>query len=124
MKTNGRLRIPGALTKGERACIETHPSLGDKILEPLDFRPQEKDIILYHHERWDGKGYPHGLAGEEIPFRCRLLSLADVFEALTSQRPHRPPRPLDDAIIKAQAGTQFDPDLARDFIKLAPCRGA
>lgn len=117
---------PGALTKGERACIETHPSLGDKILEPLDLRPQEKDLILYHHERWDGKGYPHGLAGEEIPFRCRLLSLADVFEALTSERSHRPPRPLDEAltIIEAQAGTQFDPDLAREFIKLAPYPGA
>ena len=117
---------PGALTKGERACLETHPYLGDKILEPLGLTPQEKDIILYHHERWDGKGYPHGLAGEEIPFRCRLLSLADVFEALTSERPHRPPRPLNEAlaIIKAQAGTQFDPELTREFIKLVPYPGA
>ncbi len=65
------------LTKRDWACLETHPSLEDKILEPFDLRPQEKNIILYHHGRWDGKGYPPGLAGEEIPFRCRLLSLAD-----------------------------------------------
>lgn len=112
----------GTLTKGERISIEAHPPLGEKILEPLGLRPQEKEIILHHHERWDGKGYPQGLAGKEIPFSCRLLSLADVFEALTSDRPHRPRKTVDEAltIIQAQAGTQFDPDLVREFIKLAP----
>ncbi len=111
---------PGPLTLEERAVIETHPLIGEKIVEPLGFKSQEKDLILLHHERWDGQGYPHGLKGNSIPYLCRLLALADVYDALSSDRPYRqaftPPEAL--AEIEAQAGRQFDPDLTRKFVQL------
>jgi putative nucleotidyltransferase with HDIG domain len=111
---------PGPLTPEERAIIETHPSIGEKIVEPLGFKSQERDLILLHHERWDGQGYPHGLQGNSIPYLCRLLALADVFDALSSDRPYRqaftPPEAL--AEIEVQAGRQFDPDLTRKFVQL------
>jgi HD-GYP domain-containing protein (c-di-GMP phosphodiesterase class II) len=111
---------PGPLTPEERAVIETHPLIGEKIVEPLGFKSQERDLILLHHERWDGQGYPHGLHGNNIPFLCRLLALADVFDALSSDRPYRqaftPPEAL--AEIEAQAGRQFDPVLTHKFVQL------
>jgi putative nucleotidyltransferase with HDIG domain len=112
---------PGPLTPSERAIIQTHPLIGEKIVEPLGFTSQEKDLILLHHERWDGKGYPRGLQGNSIPFLCRLLTLADVFDALTSNRPYRQAFTVREALeeIEAQAGRQFDPDLSRKFIQLA-----
>lgn len=112
---------PGPLTPTERAIIQTHPLIGEKIVEPLGFTPQEKDLILLHHERWDGQGYPRGLQGRSIPFLCRLLALADVFDALTSDRPYRQAFTVPDALaeIETQAGHQFDPDLSRKFIHLA-----
>jgi HD-GYP domain-containing protein (c-di-GMP phosphodiesterase class II) len=111
---------PGPLTPDERALIETHPLIGEKIVEPLGFRSQEKNLILLHHERWDGKGYPYGLQGSGIPFLCRLLALADVFDALSSDRPYRQAFALPDALaaIEAQAGSQFDPDLTRKFVQM------
>ncbi len=111
---------PGPLTSEERAAIETHPLIGEKIVRPLGLKPPEKEIILLHHERWDGMGYPLGLAGEEIPFLCRLVALADVFDALTSDRPYRRRFPIPKALrkIRDQAGTQFDPDLARKFVRM------
>jgi putative nucleotidyltransferase with HDIG domain len=111
---------PGPLTKEERGIIETHPLIGEKIVEPLGFSPQEKDLILLHHERWDGQGYPHGLQGSNIPYLCRLLSLADVFDALSSDRPYRQAFSTSDALaeIEAQSGRHFDPDLTRQFVQL------
>jgi len=111
---------PGPLTPDERVIIETHPLIGGKIVEPLGLRTQEKDVILYHHERWDGRGYPRGLVGEEIPFTCRLLTLADVYDALTTDRPYRKRCSIPDALeeIRAHAGTQFDPELAREFVDM------
>jgi putative nucleotidyltransferase with HDIG domain len=110
----------GPLTPEERAVIQTHPLIGGKIVEPLGLRPREKDVILYHHERWDGRGYPYGLAGENIPFYCRLLALADVYDALTTDRPYRQRCSIPEALteIQAHGGTQFDPQLAREFVDI------
>jgi putative nucleotidyltransferase with HDIG domain len=111
---------PGPLTPEEREVIETHPRIGEKIVEPLGFNSQEKDLILLHHERWDGNGYPYGLQGNSIPFLCRLLALADVFDALSSDRPYRQAFTTPDALaeVEAQAGRQFDPDLTRKFVQM------
>jgi HD-GYP domain-containing protein (c-di-GMP phosphodiesterase class II) len=114
------LRKPGGLLPEERAAVETHPHLGDEILAPLSLRPQERELILYHHERWDGRGYPRGLAGKEIPFCCRLFALADAYEALTSPRPYRrrfsPAEAQEE--IRSQASRQFDPHLVPEFLAL------
>ncbi len=108
---------PGPLTPEERKVINTHPLIGEKIVEPLGLTSQEKEIILLHHERWDGQGYPRGLAGDDIPFLCRLTALADVYDALTTDRPYRRQFTVGEAVkeIEAHAGRQFDPDLAQEF---------
>ena len=115
---------PGPLTPEERAIIETHPIIGHKIVEPLGLLAQENQIILHHHEAWNGCGYPHGLAQDKIPFLCRVLALADVFDALTSDRPYRPRFSLPDALaeIETQAGRQFDPDLTEKFVHMITSR--
>jgi putative nucleotidyltransferase with HDIG domain len=109
---------PGPLTFEERKIIKTHPLIGKKIVEPLALESQGKEIILLHHERWDGRGYPWGLAGEDIPFLCRLTALADVFDALITDRPYRPRFTMEEAVkeISSQAGRQFDPELTQEFI--------
>lgn len=115
---------PGPLTPEERAIITTHPLIGERIVEPLHLTPREREIILLHHERWDGTGYPRGLAGTEIPFLCRITSLADVYDALVSDRPYRrrftPAAALEE--IEAQAGRQFDPELTARFVALLRAR--
>jgi putative nucleotidyltransferase with HDIG domain len=110
----------GRLTSAERAIIESHPGNGVRIAAPLDLVREEQEIILHHHEQWDGQGYPLGLAGEQIPLLCRLVSLADVFEALTSDRPYRRRLPVQEAlkVIRDQAGSRFDPHLAREFVQM------
>lgn len=110
----------GRLTSGERAIIESHPGKGVRIAAPLYLVPEEQEIILHHHEQWDGQGYPLGLAGEQIPLLCRLVALADVFEALTSDRPYRRRLPVQGAlwVIQDRSGSQFDPHLAWEFIQM------
>ena len=114
------LSKPGKLTDVEFDQIKMHPEVGAKILQ--DIR-QMHDLIpgvLYHHERWDGKGYPHGRAGEDIPLFGRLICLADSFDAMSSNRTYRKGMSHDQVIaeIRRCAGTQFDPKLAEYFVNL------
>ena len=111
------LSKPGALTPRERELVEQHPQAGAHMVAnlawPWDIRP----MIQYHHERWDGGGYPYGLAGADIPIEARILSIADVFDALTSNRSYRPaytPRQAL-AIMLADSGGAFDPVLLTTF---------
>lgn len=112
---------PGSLTAQERKVMQQHVQYGYNILAPITNSRHTLDITLYHHERWDGKGYPYGLAVEQIPLVARLFSVVDVFDALTSDRPYRTawdgPKALE--YISAQSGTQFDPQAVKVFLKVA-----
>jgi HD-GYP domain-containing protein (c-di-GMP phosphodiesterase class II) len=114
---------PGPLTEGEIRRMSEHPILGARLLEPLTYLSGVvRDVVLHHHERWSGAGYPHGLRGEQIPLAARIFALADSFDAMTNDRPYRRALSLDHALeeIRAGAGAQFDPELARVFVDLAP----
>jgi ribonuclease P protein subunit RPR2 len=108
------LMKPGPLTDGEWTLMRRHPEAGARILDAIPFLDRAVDVVLHHHERWDGAGYPNGLGEDEIPLWARIFSVADTVDAITSDRPYRPGRPLDEAIdeILARAGTQFDPACA------------
>jgi len=114
------LRKRGRLTDEEWHLMRQHPRTGAGILKEIDLLGRDVDIILHHHERYDGQGYPDFLSGEEIPLGARLIAIADAFEAMTSERPYRP-RPLTReeafAELEAQAGRQFDPALVKVFIE-------
>jgi putative nucleotidyltransferase with HDIG domain len=116
----GALEKPGPLTKQERALMQTHTDAGARILagneEPM--LRMATDVALAHHERWDGSGYPQGLAGDQIPLAARIVAVADVFDALTHDRPYKTAWPVDDARaeIAAGAGTQFDPRVVTAFL--------
>ncbi|WP_354622945.1 HD domain-containing phosphohydrolase [Psychromonas sp. MME2] len=112
---------PGRLTPDERLVIEQHPIFGGEILSGDDspLLVMAHEIALSHHERWDGTGYPYKLAGEEIPLSARIVSIADVFDALTTTRPYKQGWPLEDAIdfIGKGSGTMFDPQLVSAFFE-------
>ena len=114
------LKKPGRLDDEERIVMETHPVLGEVIVRKAPQLAATLPGVRHHHERWDGKGYPDGLAGEAIPLMARYLALADTFDAMTSDRPYRKGLPLEVALaeIHKGAGTQFDPALAPAFIEL------
>ncbi len=101
---------PGPLTEHERALVRRHPEIGSEILRHIDFLDDAKSVVLHHHERWDGGGYPDGLAGEDIPMAARVFAVADTLDALTSARPYRRAIGFADArkVICEQAGRQFD----------------
>lgn len=105
------LNKPGQLTPEEWRCMETHPQLGVKILEGIDFLNPALPYILYHHEKYDGSGYPHRLAGTDIPIEGRLLMVVDTYDAIVSDRPYRKGAPPERAIEELQRyrGRQFDP---------------
>jgi len=111
---------PGHLDRGEWEHIKNHPLLGYQIASSSADLDHIADLILYHHERWDGKGYPYGLKGEEIPLECRMLAIVDAFDAMTNTRPYRAAFTVEEALeeIRRCAGTQFDPNLAEVFIDL------
>jgi putative two-component system response regulator len=113
------LRKPGPLADSEAAALRRHPAEGVRLIVGIArFRPA-LPYVLFHHERWDGAGYPTGRAGREIPVEARILALADAFDAMISTRPYRPALPLDYALgeVERGAGTQFDPDLAGVFLE-------
>lgn len=114
------LNKPGKLTEEEFAHVREHTIVGERILTPIDrLRPIAR-IVRHHHERFDGRGYPGGLGGEEIPEGSRVLALADTYDAMTSVRPYRPALTHEDAVeeIKRNLGTQFCPRFGRIFLEL------
>jgi len=110
------LRKPGALTDSERLVLERHPHIGFRMLDSLGVDPVA-DLVLHHHERWDGKGYPDGMRGEEIPLGARIIFVTDAFDAMTSDRIYRPKRSARAALAELRrcAGTQFDPTIVAAF---------
>jgi response regulator RpfG family c-di-GMP phosphodiesterase len=114
------LNKPGALTDEEYLHVKTHPLLGDSIIEPVEFLQMPRPLILHHHERYDGKGYPDGLKGEEIPLGARIITVADSYEAMRSDRPYRKalsPEAAREELIRNR-GTQFDPQVVDIFLQL------
>lgn len=114
------LQKPGRLTEDEFVKIKQHSEIGAEIIRPIKFFKTIIDGIKYHHERWDGKGYPEGKQKEEIPIIARIISVADVFDVIVSPRPYKPGRTRDEAIeeIIKNSGTQFDPEVVRVFSEL------
>jgi putative nucleotidyltransferase with HDIG domain len=108
------------LSEEERREMERHPIIGARILIGCDVHPFFVETVLYHHEAWDGRGYPNGLKGEEIPLSARILSVADVFDVITSQRPYKTALSLDAARERLKKGSaaSFDPVVVRAFLNL------
>lgn len=107
------------VTPEERRLIATHPQRGADVLQPLSFfYPDLPEGVLAHHERWDGSGYPRGLAGEDIPVQARVVAIADTFDAITHRRRYRRAQSVDDGVrtIAEGGGTQFDPMLVAVFL--------
>ncbi len=112
------LKKAGRLSDAEWETLKSHSELGAKLLSSVRFLAPALASVRSHHERWDGKGYPDGLRGEEIPLPARIIAVADAFEAMTSNRPYRAGLPLEEAReeIKAHCGTQFDPAVVQAFL--------
>jgi len=108
------LRKPGSLTGEEIAVMQRHPDIGARILQPVPFFADLVPLVRSSHERWDGRGYPEGLCGEEIPLGSRVIAVCDAFHAMTEDRVYRKALSLPDAVAEIErcAGTQFDPDCA------------
>lgn len=114
------LNKPGELTPGELVIMQEHTIAGGKIIRGLTHLKEALPYILYHHEKWDGSGYPEGLKGESIPLEGRLLALADVYDALTSERPYHRKMGFGDALalISRDIGKHFDPLMAGVFVHI------
>jgi HD-GYP domain-containing protein (c-di-GMP phosphodiesterase class II) len=114
---------PGPLTSAELEHMRLHPLLGARLLEKIPHLGDVvRGVVLFHHERWDGEGYPHGLAGGKIPLAARIFAVADAWDAMTNDRPYRKRLTPDVALaeIEQGAGAQFDPELAAAFCALGP----
>ena len=114
------LNKPGRLTDEEFEVIKSHTTVGRTILEGLDGMEKTAEVAAYHHERFDGRGYPEGRKGKEIPKHARIISIADAYDAMHSDRVYRKALP-DDVIreeLKKGSGTQFDPDYLPTFLEL------
>jgi len=122
------LKKPGKLTDEEFAEIKKHPACGEEIIEKIKHNTNEHEFLEHakifagsHHEKWDGTGYPKGLKGREIPLQGRLMAIADVYDALVSERPYKKAFSHEDAvkIISESNGTHFDPDLVSVFLEIS-----
>jgi putative nucleotidyltransferase with HDIG domain len=111
---------PGKLTEDEWKLMRLHPEIGYNMLRQVKFLEGPAEIILAHHERWDGKGYPHGLAEDEIPLGARIFPVVDTFDAMTSDRPYRKALSTQDALneILKFSGSQFDPRVVEAFLDI------
>jgi HD-GYP domain-containing protein (c-di-GMP phosphodiesterase class II) len=112
------LNKPGPLTETERVEIERHPLVGEQILRPVEFLEEVRPLVRHCHERWDGSGYPDGLAGDRIPLGARVIQVCDAHDAMTRDRPYRQAMPPDvaRAEIESFAGAQFDREVASAFL--------
>ena len=112
---------PGKLTEQEWEVMRGHTMLGFNMISKIKFLKGAADIVLHHHERWDGKGYPSGIAGEDIPLGARIFSIIDTLDAITSKRPYKEALPIQVARdeIRRCAGSQFDPKLVEEFLKIS-----
>jgi HD-GYP domain-containing protein (c-di-GMP phosphodiesterase class II) len=129
----GKIGVPDAvlnkrasLTPRELEEMRRHPTIGGRLLADNPLLEAARDAVLYHHERWDGTGYPNGLAGHSIPIDGRIVAVADAFDAMTANRPYRACLSLEHATdeIARGAGTQFDPEVVRAFLALPLARPA
>jgi ribonuclease P protein subunit RPR2 len=112
---------PGALDPDETLRMQTHTLLGEHLISTMPhLRGIARDVVVHHHERWDGAGYPWGLAGEAIPLAARIFAVADAFDALTSDRPYREAVSAQEALgeIERNAGTQFDPAVVQALTRI------
>jgi putative nucleotidyltransferase with HDIG domain len=114
------LNKPGRLTDEEFEEIRKHPELGARIISDVPFLKSLVPLVRHHHEFYNGGGYPDGIDGENIPFGARVLSVADAFEAMTSDRPYRKslPRTVATDILRKESGTQFDPLVVDAFLAM------
>ncbi len=114
------LHKPDPLAAEEWAIMRQHPVYAQEMLSPISYLRPAMDIPSYHHEKWDGSGYPNGLKGEQIPLAARIFAVVDVFDALTSNRPYRPAWSREKALeyVREQAGKHFDPNVVEVFIKM------
>lgn len=118
---DGILLKPGKLDSAEFAIMKTHVSLGEEIISESQWLVQARDVVVFHHEKFDGTGYPRGLKGTEIPFNARLFAVVDVFDALTSKRPYKKALQLRETItiLMDSKGAHFDPDILDAFRDIA-----
>jgi HD-GYP domain-containing protein (c-di-GMP phosphodiesterase class II) len=116
------LRKPGRLTEEEWALMRQHPELGERIIAGIEFLRSAIPVVLHHHERWDGAGYPAGLAGAAIPLGARIFTVSDAFDAMISNRPYRKGMPYEHALreIHHMSGKQFDPAVVDAFQAVFP----
>jgi HD-GYP domain-containing protein (c-di-GMP phosphodiesterase class II) len=108
---SGILLKPGRLSAAERAIMEMHPVLGERIIAPIDRLQEVRSIVRHCHERWDGRGYPDGLAGADIPLEARIIFVCDAYHAMTTDRPYRRRLSHPEAVrrLREGSGSQFDP---------------
>lgn len=119
------IRKPGPLTPEEWELMRAHPVVGAQIVEKMEFLTGTIDIVRHHHESWNGKGYPDGLSGTGIPLLARLVTVADSFDAMTTDRPYRKALSLDEAVnrLEEASGVQFDADMVKVFVKYVREKG-